>query len=71
LLAVVYSSFSEVDKNKFRKLFLHKRDALRHAYRKLADTDGVQFHDFLLFMHNYKPKTRELCTHCPVTVKIH
>ncbi len=36
------------------------RDALRHAYNVLdTSSDGIKFHDFLLFMHDYRPRMRE------------
>ena len=36
------------------------REALRRAYNVLADPDdGIKFHDFLLFMQQYKPRIRE------------
>ena len=36
------------------------RDALRHAYEVLETSEqGIKFHDFLLFMQQYKPRTRE------------
>ena len=59
LLAVVYSTFAEEEKDKFRKLFLHKREALRHAFTVLSGSNGIVFHDFLLFMQHYKPRIRE------------
>ncbi|XP_064391757.1 two pore channel protein 1-like isoform X2 [Halichondria panicea] len=66
LLAMVYSSFGEANKKKFRKLFLHKRNALRHAYDVLATSppDGIKFHDFLLFMHKYRPRIPEWKVMC-------
>ena len=63
LLAVVYSNFAEEEKDKFRKLFLHKREALRHAFRVLTSPKGIEFHDFLIFMQHYRPRIREsVCT---------
>ena len=59
MLAVVYSNFATEEKDKFRKLFLHKREALRHAFTVLAGLNGIEFHDFLLFMQQYKPCIRE------------
>ena len=59
LLAVVYSNFAEEEKDKFRKLFLHKREALRHAFRVLTGPTGITFHDFLVFMQHYRPRIRE------------
>lgn len=64
LLAVVYSSFSEEGRKKFRKLFLHKREALRHAYHVLVSSDGICFHDFLLFMQEYRPRMPEWQVMC-------
>ena len=59
LLAVVYSNFAEEEKDKFRKLFLHKREALHHAFAVLTGSKGIEFHDFLVFMQHYKPRIRE------------
>lgn len=55
---MVYSNFAEVEKQKFRKLFLHKRKALHHAYSVLEVTDGIEFEDFLRVMQYYKPRIR-------------
>ena len=59
LLAVVISNFSAEEKEKFRKLFLHKREALRHAFRVLTGPTGITFEDFLAFMQDYRPRMRE------------
>ena len=56
---MVYTNFSKEEKDKFRKLFLHKREALHHAFRVLAGPNGIEFDDFLLFMQYYKPRIRE------------
>lgn len=56
LLGVVYSIFKDVEKKKFKKLLLHRRDALKRAYDMLAGAEGVSFQDFLLFVQQYKPE---------------
>ncbi len=33
MLAVVYDAFTRIEKEKFRRLFLHKRRAAEHAFR--------------------------------------
>ena len=38
LLAVVYDTFSNLEKSKLRALFLHKREACMHAFRLLVTT---------------------------------
>ena len=43
-------------------LSLSSREALLRAYNVLADRDGIRFHDFLLFMQQYKPRIREHTT---------
>ncbi|KJE93346.1 hypothetical protein, variant 1 [Capsaspora owczarzaki ATCC 30864] len=37
LHAIVYESFAEQEKLKFRKLFLHKRSSLRRAFQEITD----------------------------------
>ena len=59
LLAVVYTNFTKQEKDKFQQLFLHKREALHHAFHVLAGPNGIEFDDFLLFMQHYKPHIRE------------
>ena len=59
LLAVVYTNFTKQEKDKFQQLFLHKREALYHAFHALAGPNGIEFDDFLLFMQYYKPRIRE------------
>lgn len=36
LLAVVFDTFNDVEKRKFKSLLLHKRTAIQHAYRLLV-----------------------------------
>ena len=55
---MVYSNFAEKEKQKFRQLFLHKREAINRAYRVLATSNGIEFEDFCHFMQYYKPRTR-------------
>lgn len=35
LLAVVFDTFNDIEKRKFKSLLLHKRTAIQHAYRLL------------------------------------
>eukprot|EP00050_Salpingoeca_kvevrii_P002362 m.191560 g.191560 ORF g.191560 m.191560 type:complete len:635 (+) comp10594_c0_seq3:67-1971(+) len=53
ILAVVYDTFREKERTKFKKLLLHKRQALRYAYRYLQDRThgGVSFARFRELMH--------------------
>lgn len=60
MLAVVYNSFSTHEREKFRKLFLHRRQACENAYRLLAGPDGLTFQHFSGMMNYYKPKSRIL-----------
>ena len=64
LLPVVYSKFRYTEKEKFKKLFIHKREALRRAYAVLAGPNGIEFHEFILFMQEYKPRTPEWQVMC-------
>lgn len=36
LLAVVFDTFNDIEKHKFKSLLLHKRTAIQHAYGLLA-----------------------------------
>jgi hypothetical protein len=36
MLAVVYEAFTRIEKDKFRKLLLHRRKACQHAFRLLV-----------------------------------
>ncbi|KAK3752731.1 hypothetical protein QZH41_018699, partial [Actinostola sp. cb2023] len=63
LLAVVYETFTSIEKNKFRKLFLHKRHAARHAYSLLCNKDPphwISLRQFLGMMTYFKPKNEVL-----------
>ncbi|KAJ7382109.1 Two pore calcium channel protein 1 [Desmophyllum pertusum] len=60
LLAVVYDTFTNIEKNKFRKLFLHKRQAVRQAYKLLCSENPphwISLHSFIGLMSFYKPKS--------------
>ncbi|XP_020622394.1 two pore calcium channel protein 1-like [Orbicella faveolata] len=60
LLAVVYDTFTNIEKNKFRKLFLHKRQAVRQAYKLLCSESPphwISLSKFIGLMSFYKPKS--------------
>lgn len=44
MLAVVYTAFSQIEKDKFRKLLLHRRRACEHAFRLLVSSRGAAHH---------------------------
>ncbi len=49
MLAVVYDAFTRIEKEKFRRLFLHKRKAAQHAFRLLVTRekpDEISFQHF-------------------------
>ena len=58
LLAVVYDTFRNFERAKFRALFLHKRDALRRAYALLKDDlyGGIPFANFRGLMTFRQPR---------------
>lgn len=58
VLAVVYDSFRNEQRLKFRKRFLHRRSALRQAFRLLKDQQlgGITFDDFWFLMRCRSPK---------------
>ncbi|XP_062513296.1 two pore channel protein 1-like [Corticium candelabrum] len=55
LLAVVYSTFSTFEKEKFRKLFLHKREALCRAFDVIHGSQNMNFEQFSGLMKVHKP----------------
>uniref|UniRef100_A0A8C4QMT8 Two pore segment channel 1 n=1 Tax=Eptatretus burgeri TaxID=7764 RepID=A0A8C4QMT8_EPTBU len=59
LLAVVFDSFNEVEKLKFKSLLLHKRAATEHAYRLLLSPQGVSFRHFMGLMRFFRPRRLE------------
>ncbi|XP_071448178.1 two pore calcium channel protein 1-like [Hetaerina americana] len=61
LLAVVYDTFTSIERNKFKKLWLHKRKACRHAFHLLTSRHPshnrlLPFMHFRGLMHFYAPK---------------
>ncbi|XP_076472935.1 two pore calcium channel protein 1-like isoform X2 [Babylonia areolata] len=59
LLAVVYDTFSNLEKSKLRALFLHKREACMHAFRLLAttkDSEKLSLRHFVGMMGYHDPK---------------
>ncbi|XP_066018883.1 two pore channel protein 1-like isoform X2 [Pocillopora verrucosa] len=63
LLAVVYDAFTNIVKNKFRKLFLHKRKGIRKAYELLKGENpphGIQWETFKGLMSHYDPKRTDV-----------
>jgi hypothetical protein len=53
MLAVVYDTFTRIEKEKFRRLFLHKRKAAQHAFRLLV-TNVID----LFFLRRSQQKAR-------------
>ncbi|KAK7873151.1 hypothetical protein R5R35_006372 [Gryllus longicercus] len=59
MLAVVYETFTRIEKEKFRKLLLHKRKACQHAFRLLVskkDPNRMKFKQFAGVLRYYMPK---------------
>ncbi|XP_018562124.1 two pore calcium channel protein 1 isoform X2 [Anoplophora glabripennis] len=59
MLAVVYETFTGIEKDKFRKLLLHKRQACKLAFRLLVSKqspDSVRFKQFQGLMRYYSPQ---------------
>lgn len=59
LLAVVFDTFSGIEKIKFKSLLLHKRSAVEHAFRLLINQQrpqGISFKHFEGLMRFYKPR---------------
>ncbi|XP_015733645.1 two pore calcium channel protein 1 isoform X2 [Coturnix japonica] len=62
LLAVVFDTFNDIEKRKFKSLLLHKRTAIQHAYRLLISKQrpsGISFRHFEGLLRFYKP---QMCT---------
>ena len=58
MLAVVYDTFTKIEKEKFRRLFLHKRKAAQHAFKLLVTQerpDEVNLQHFEGLLMAYKP----------------
>ncbi|XP_068750292.1 two pore channel protein 1-like [Montipora capricornis] len=63
LLAMVYDKFTSCEKDKFRKLFLHKRYAVRQALEKLCGRSPphwISWQDFDCLMHFFKSSSSRL-----------
>ncbi|CAG9862413.1 unnamed protein product [Phyllotreta striolata] len=61
MLAVVYETFTGLEKDKFRKLLLHKRQACKLAFRLLVSKqtpNHIRFKQFHGLMRYYSPKTK-------------
>ncbi|XP_036296095.1 two pore channel protein 1 [Pipistrellus kuhlii] len=59
LLAVVFDTFNDIEKRKFKSLLLHKRTAIQHAYRLLVSQRrpaGISYRQFEGLMRFYKPQ---------------
>ncbi|XP_065336361.1 two pore calcium channel protein 1-like isoform X1 [Cloeon dipterum] len=59
LLAVVYEAFTSIEKDKFRKLLLHKREGAKRAFSLLVgpgDHSSVTFRRFSGLMKYFRPK---------------
>ena len=57
MLAVVYDAFTRIEKEKFRRLFLHKRKAAQHAFKLLVtreNPDGISFQHFEGALRHFK-----------------
>lgn len=58
MLAVVYDAFTRIEKEKFRRLFIHKRKAAQHAFKLLVTQERqeeVSFQHFEGLLRSYKP----------------
>lgn len=58
MLAVVYETFTAIERDKFRKLLLHKRKACKLAFRLLVSKQspsGVRCRQFRGLLHYYRP----------------
>ena len=58
MLAVVYDTFTKIEKEKFRRLYLHKRKAAQHAFKLLVTKERpeeVSFQHFEGLLGAFKP----------------
>lgn len=58
MLAVVNETFTSRERNKFKKLFLHKRKACQHAFKLLVskqNPDKMRFRQFEGLMRYFAP----------------
>jgi len=59
MLAVVYETFTSIERDKFRKLLLHKRQACKNAFKLLLTKENpnqMEFSQFEGVMRYYAPK---------------
>ncbi|XP_068220529.1 two pore channel protein 1-like isoform X2 [Palaemon carinicauda] len=58
MLAIVFVVFSDIEKDKFRKLLLHKRRACQHSFRLLvtrSQPEHIPFRHFIGLVKYFKP----------------
>lgn len=63
MLAVVYETFTSIERDKFRKLLLHKRQACKNAFKLLLTKENPNQMEFVQFegvMKYYAPKKSKL-----------
>lgn len=63
MLALVYQAFSQIEKHKFRKLFMHRRWACTHAFRLLVSAThprSITFERFNGLVEYLKPESTPL-----------
>lgn len=64
MLAVVYETFTRIEREKYRRLLLHRRRACQHAFRLLVSkqTPGAvrfrQFHGLMRYFTPHKSKKK-------------
>ena len=59
MLAIVFVVFSDIEKDKFRKLLLHKRRACQYAFRLLVTRSQpmhIPFRHFKGLLKFYRPR---------------
>lgn len=65
MLAVVYETFTSIERDKFRKLLLHKRQACKNAFKLLLTKENpnqMEFPQFEGVMRYYAPKKGKIKT---------
>ncbi|XP_061183466.1 two pore channel protein 1-like [Saccostrea echinata] len=63
LLAVVYDTFSNLEKRKLKRLYFHKRTGCQHAFKLLVtkqDNNKVNIGNFMGMLKYFKPKKKRL-----------
>ncbi|XP_067935277.1 two pore channel protein 1-like [Watersipora subatra] len=61
-LAVVYNTFTTLEKSKVKKLLIHKRNACEHAFRLLVSKkhpEAIALRHFVGLMHFYMPRAKK------------